>query len=164
MEKLLFKVYKSRSLTGLFKIISKTAVAISLLAYAALLFHSFYSSVYEGLSVLLSAALPFFLIGAVRLMIDAPRPYELYSFYEIKPKERVGKSFPSRHAYSAFVIATLACCYSIPFGIALLFVATLLSLSRVLLGIHFPRDVIAGATFGVVSGILGILFLVLPNS
>lgn len=163
MEKLLLKVYKSKRATLSFKVISALAVILSVLSYCALLFLSFYNSVYEGLAVLLSAALPFFAVGFVRMIIDAPRPYELYDFYEIKPKEREGKSFPSRHAYSAFVIATVATAYSIPFCIGLFLLAVALSVSRVLLGIHFIRDVVCGAAVGIISGLIGIFFMILPN-
>ena len=163
MEKLLFKVYKSRKATLSFKVISALAVISSVAAYCALLFLSFYNSIYEGLAVLLSAALPFFAVGFVRMMIDAPRPYELYDFYEIKPKERKGRSFPSRHAYSSFVIAVIAFIYSVPMGIALLLMGLALSVSRVLLGIHFIRDVVCGAAVGIISGLLGIFFVILPN-
>ncbi len=163
MEKLLFKVYKSKRATLSFKVISALAVGFSVLSYCVLLFLSFYNSIYEGLSVLLSAALPFFAVGFVRMMIDAPRPYELYDFYEIKPKEKAGRSFPSRHAYSSFVIATVSFAYSIPLGIGLLLMGIALCASRVLLGIHFIRDVVCGAAIGVISGLLGIFFLVLPN-
>ena len=97
------------------------------------------------------------------MMIDAPRPYELYDFYENKPKEREGRSFPSRHAYSAFVIATIAFAYSIPLGIGLVLLGIALAVSRVLLGIHFIRDVVCGAIVGVISGLIGIFFLILPN-
>ena len=161
MEKLLLKVYNSKKATLSFKLISSFAVISSVLSYCVLLFLSFYNSIYEGLSVFLSAALPFFAVGFVRMMIDAPRPYELYSFYEIKPKERAGRSFPSRHAYSSFVIAVIAFYYSIPLGIGLIFMGLLLSVSRVLLGIHFIRDVVAGAAIGIISGLLGIFFLIL---
>ena len=161
MEKVLLKVYNSKKATLSFKLISSFAVISSVLSYCVLLFLSFYNSIYEGLSVLLSAALPFFAVGFVRMMIDAPRPYELYSFYEIKPKERAGRSFPSRHAYSSFVIALIAFYYSIPLGIGLIFMGLLLSVSRVLLGIHFIRDVVAGAAIGIISGLLGIFFLIL---
>ena len=161
MEKVLLKVYNSKKATLSFKLISSFAVISSVLSYCVLLFLSFYNSIYEGLSVLLSAALPFFAVGFVRMMIDAPRPYELYSFYEIKPKERAGRSFPSRHAYSSFVIAVIAFYYSIPLGIGLIFMGLLLSVSRVLLGIHFIRDVVAGAAIGIISGLLGIFFLIL---
>ena len=161
MEKLLLKVYNSKKATLSFKLISSFAVISSVLSYCVLLFLSFYNSIYEGLSVLLSAALPFFAVGFVRMMIDAPRPYELYSFYEIKPKERAGRSFPSRHAYSSFVIALIAFFYSIPLGIGLLVMGLLLATSRVLLGIHFIRDVVAGAAIGIISGLLGIFFLIL---
>ena len=163
MEKLLLKVYKSKRATLSFKVISALAVILSVLSYCALLFLSFYNSVYEGLAVLLSAALPFFAVGFVRMIIDAPRPYELYDFYEIKPKEREGKSFPSRHAYSAFVIATVATAYSIPLCIGLFLLAVALSVSRVLLGIHFIRDVVCGAAVGIISGLIGIFFMILPN-
>ena len=95
MEKILYKVYKSKRATLSFKLISSLSVMLSVVAYCALLFLSFYNSIYEGVSVLASAALPFFAVGFVRMMIDAPRPYELYDFYETKPKERAGRSFPS---------------------------------------------------------------------
>lgn len=163
MEKLLLKVYKSKRATLSFKVISALAVILSVLSYCALLFLSFYNSVYEGLAVLLSAALPFFAVGFVRMMIDAPRPYELYDFYENKPKEREGRSFPSRHAYSSFVIATIAFAYSVPLGIGLLLMGLALAASRVLLGIHFIRDVLCGALVGVISGLIGIFFMILPN-
>lgn len=163
MQKLLLRVYSSKGLSGFLKILSSFIVFMTALSYAALLFHSFYSSLYEGLSVLLSAAIPFFAISIVRALINAPRPYEMYDFYQIKPKERQGKSYPSRHAYSAFVIATIAYIYSIPFGIGLTLAAALLCFIRVLLGIHFPRDVFAGGLVGIVAGLFGIFFLVLPN-
>jgi membrane-associated phospholipid phosphatase len=136
---------------------------LSVVAYCALLFLSFYNSIYEGVSVLASAALPFFAVGFVRMMIDAPRPYELYDFYETKPKERAGRSFPSRHAYSSFVIATISFLYSVPLGIGLLLIGLALIASRVLLGIHFIRDVVAGAAIGIISGLIGIFFVILPN-
>ena len=163
MEKLLFKVYKSKKATLSFRIISALSVIFSVFAYCVLLFLSFYNSIYEGVSVLVSAALPFFAVGFVRMLIDAPRPYELYTFYENKPKERAGRSFPSRHAYSSFVIATIAFAYSIPLGIGLLLMGFALAASRVLLGIHFIRDVVCGSVIGVVSGLIGIFFVILPN-
>ena len=163
MEKILYKVYKSKRATLSFKLISSLSVMLSVVAYCALLFLSFYNSIYEGASVLTSAALPFFAVGFVRMMIDAPRPYELYDFYETKPKERAGRSFPSRHAYSSFVIATIAFLYSVPLGIGLLLIGLALIASRVLLGIHFIRDVVAGAAIGIISGLIGIFFVILPN-
>lgn len=163
MEKILYKVYKSKRATLSFKLISSLSVMLSVVAYCALLFLSFYNSIYEGVSVLASAALPFFAVGFVRMMIDAPRPYELYDFYETKPKERAGRSFPSRHAYSSFVIATIAFLYSVPLGIGLLLIGLALIASRVLLGIHFIRDVVAGAAIGIISGLIGIFFVILPN-
>ncbi len=163
MEKLLLRVYESKKATLSLKVISALSVIFSVLSYCVLLFLSFYNSIYEGLSVLLSAALPFFAVGFVRMIIDAPRPYELYTFYENKPKERAGRSFPSRHAYSVFVIATIAFFYSVPLGIGLLIFGLALAVSRVLLGIHFIRDVVCGAAVGVISGLIGIFFLILPN-
>jgi membrane-associated phospholipid phosphatase len=51
------------------------------------------------------------------------------------------------------------CTIELALGIILLALGVLLCIARVLLGIHFVRDVIAGALIGVCSAALGILIL-----
>lgn len=160
MDKILFRVYKSPKISLSLRVISAISVIVSVFVYCLLLTVSFYSSILQGAALLCSTAIPFFIVGFVRSLFDAPRPYELYDFYEIKPKERAGRSFPSRHAYSIFAISTVAFSYSALIGACLLVFAFALCASRVLLGIHFIRDVLAGGIIGVISGLLGI-FLIL---
>ena len=107
--------------------------------------------------VIVGAAVPFVFVSIVRRLIRAPRPYELYDFYENLPKDKSGSSFPSRHAFSAFVIGTLAMPHSIILGVCVLALGVILSVARVLLGIHFIRDILAGALVGAISGILALL-------
>ena len=68
-----------------------------------------------------------------------------------------GHSFPSRHVFSAFIIGTLWMILSPYVGAATLLFGAVIAISRVLLGIHFLRDVIVGAVIGVASGVIGIL-------
>ncbi|HUK30137.1 MAG TPA: phosphatase PAP2 family protein [Candidatus Acidoferrum sp.] len=63
-------------------------------------------------------------------------------------------SFPSGHAISAFSVAiALSACYP-AFLIPLLFAALSISVSRIVLGMHFLSDVIAGVSIGSVLGVL----------
>jgi membrane-associated phospholipid phosphatase len=104
---------------------------------------------------------PFVLVTLLRRVIDLKRPYEVYGFYEEPPKDKKGRSFPSRHAFSAFSIGTLALRFLPIAGASVLFCGVLLSVSRVLLGKHFPRDVIAGALIGIATSVLGMLPIIL---
>ena len=62
-------------------------------------------------------------------------------------------SFPSDHAVGAFALAFGLWLYDRTLGGALLVVATVLALSRVVVGTHYPGDVLAGAAIGAdVSG------------
>lgn len=57
-------------------------------------------------------------------------------------------SFPSGHTMAAFVLAGVA---ALTFGLAaapLYFWAVAVGISRVILGVHFPSDVLAGASLG----------------
>ena len=105
--------------------------------------------------------MPFVALTVMRLVINAPRPYELLEFYEKKPKNKSGRSFPSRHVFSVFVIGTVMIPTSAFLGAALLVLGAALGAMRVLLGVHFIRDVVAGALIGVLSGVVGLLVLTL---
>ena len=109
---------------------------------------------------LLVPGISFALLSAVRDKLNAKRPYELLDIQPIITKNTKGHSMPSRHVFSMFVIA-MTFLWVLPWaGIALLCFGALLAAVRVIGGVHFPRDVIAGALVGVLSGMLG--FWVIP--
>lgn len=160
MEELLRGIYERRRLTAVLSVTSHAVSLVSALCLLLLLGHEIYFGMYKTAAILLCAAgVGFVAVSLARRLINAPRPYELYSFYEKKPKEKSGSSFPSRHAYSAFSIAALFLCLSIPVSIALFALGLILCVCRVLLGIHFIRDVFAGALLGILSGAVGILLI-----
>ena len=96
-----------------------------------------------------------FLISVIRLAINAKRPYEVYDYTPAVNKNTLGKSFPSRHTVSAFIIAMGFLYINTTLGIIMLCLATAIGLTRILSGVHFVRDVIGGAAIGVIIGILG---------
>ena len=64
-----------------------------------------------------------------------------------------GYSFPSGHATSAFMAAfILSSCFKR--WILFFFLAVVVGLSRVYLGVHYPADVLAGAVLGTIIGYL----------
>lgn len=105
--------------------------------------------------VLLAPSISFVVVSIFRNYVDAPRPYEVTGKTPIITKDTKGKSFPSRHVFSVFVIASTLYFISKPLGIFLMLAGCVLAVLRVIGGVHFPRDVIAGAIIGIVSGILG---------
>ena len=162
MEKLLKKIYASRTATFALKLIGDFCSAVIAAVYLAEVILSFLFSEYTlAVGILVSAAVGLVLVSVVRIFIGAPRPYELYGFYEIKPRKRSGRSFPSRHAYSSFAIATLAALIHPLVALGTALVALSLCISRVLVGIHFIKDVVAGALIGIIAGVLGILIIIL---
>lgn len=100
-------------------------------------------------------AAAFALGSALRAALNRPRPYEVYGLAPLVSKETKGRSFPSRHLLSAAVIAA-ACWWACPpLGPAMALIAALLAPARVLAGVHFVRDVAAGAALGALLGWLG---------
>ena len=160
MEKLLIKVYKKRGLSKALSITSHIISALFVLAFLFCVSVMIWAEEYRVALLFMSSSLAgFLLVSAAREVLDAPRPYEVYGFFEILPKKKKGKSFPSRHAYSAFVIATLSFAVGTLIGIGLTLFALIMCVCRALLGIHFIRDLVAGASLGIISGVIAILLI-----
>jgi undecaprenyl-diphosphatase len=72
-----------------------------------------------------------------------------------------GFSFPSVHASLTMVIAVvMLCSLNKKIGVWLIFFSVLIGISRVVLGVHYPVDVLAGWILG---SIIGFVFIKLFN-
>jgi undecaprenyl-diphosphatase len=63
-------------------------------------------------------------------------------------------SFPSDHATAAFAIAVAVFCFHRRIGAVFLVAAAAIAVSRVLLGMHYPTDVLAGALTGTTAALV----------
>lgn len=97
----------------------------------------------------------FLFVTALRAIINAPRPYEVYDYTPVVRKATKGRSFPSRHTASAFIIAMAFLYVQASLGVIMLCVALGIAIVRVVAGVHFVRDVIGGAAIAVLIGTFG---------
>ncbi len=77
-----------------------------------------------------------------------PRPYQLHASIQhfIAPLDRF--SFPSGHTLHAVAFSLVAAGYYPGLSAALTVFSLLVATSRVVLGLHYPSDVLAGAALG----------------
>ena len=69
-------------------------------------------------------------------------------------KDTKGQSFPSRHVFSAFVIAT-SCIRILPLYAVTVFIAgAAIMIIRVIGTVHFVSDVLAGMITGIIAGLV----------
>lgn len=66
------------------------------------------------------------------------------------------RSFPSGHATVFFALATVIYFYNKKVGVLFFIAATIIACMRVLVGVHYPVDVVVGALIGVCISILAL--------
>lgn len=96
---------------------------------------------------------------ALRARLNRPRPYEQPGFVPLVQKETKGCSFPSRHALSAAVLAAVWLYFYRPVGVVMVCIALAICALRVLSGVHYVKDVAAGALLGFALGVFGMWVL-----
>ncbi len=136
-------------------LMSKMITLCTVICYGATILGRVAMSQWRELGVLvLVPALSFVAVSVFRKIYNAPRPYEMYGFEPLIPKKTLGKSFPSRHVFSIFVIAVTVGHYYPEACIGLGLAGVMLGALRVVSGVHFPRDVVAGGAVGIFFGIV----------
>lgn len=87
----------------------------------------------------------------MRIFVARARPYEVLPAMRQLVDHAMGRSFPSGHVTLAFAIATAVFFVHRRAGTVFLCIAGIISLSRVIVGVHWPSDVLAGAALGTVT-------------
>lgn len=139
------------------RLVNKLLTVACYLAYPMALLALAWTHDHRLVKAVLIPAISFVLVSAFRRVVSAPRPYEVLDITPIIHKDTRGKSFPSRHVFSVFVIAMVLLWLEPPIGILFLLMGVLLATCRVIGGVHWLRDVLAGAVIGICAG--GVLFL-----
>ncbi len=152
------KIKNNNGLVTVLKVLDKAITYITVLLYLGLLVYGLLQISVQGATLLYrSLVIPgvsFVVVSLFRKVASAPRPYEVYGFTPALNKDTKGKSFPSRHVFSIFIVAMAYFQVSAVLGCILIIMGLALAVIRVVGGVHFIKDVIAGALIAIIIGII----------
>ena len=138
------------------RLVNEALTALGYVAYPVLLIALALTGRYDLLVRAVSVpGVAFAAVTLFRKAVNAPRPYETLDIDPLIEKDTAGRSFPSRHAFSLFMIAATWLVAQPAVGAALVACAIVLAAVRVIGGVHYPRDVIAGALAAAAAGLIG---------
>jgi membrane-associated phospholipid phosphatase len=147
--------------TKILHIVNKLLTFTVFLLYPLLLAWLYFKAPEKLLHSILVPLDSFLVVTFARLIINRKRPYERYATPPAIPKSTSGKSFPSRHVFSASIIAATFFYAGINplIGAAIAAAAVMLGVIRILSGVHFVSDVIAGIIAGILAGVIGYVLI-----
>lgn len=160
-EDLYFVQFRGSIWDDIFKVVTQFAEPIIItIVILSFLFISFRKT----LSLLSAIALMLSVSSIAKLIFKHDRPvlyfHKLDRLADLPPVEGLqlltgDTSFPSGHTMGAFTIYTLVALYTQnkTYGIAFLLLSASVGFSRIYLGQHFLKDVVAGSITGVVIAI-----------
>lgn len=93
----------------------------------------------------------------INLFYKKQRPYQKFKFEPITSnffslRTNEPNSFPSRHAITFTSVATVIFVFNPVVGLMLLVVTVMTGIARVILGYHWPADILAGLILGSITG------------
>jgi undecaprenyl-diphosphatase len=105
-------------------------------------------------SALASAGLALLVNQLVAKVYDRPRPYQSHGDVHVFVPRSHDPSFPSDHASAAFAIAFSVLLVDRVVGALFVAAAATLAIGRVIVGAHYPADVVAGCFVGLASALV----------
>ena len=114
-----------------------------------------------GITAGMSLALEAILINlTIKKLVGRTRPYVVNEAIEYITKRPSDNSFPSGHTGCMFAVASVLF-YMMPkkVGIPAMIVASLVGISRLYVGVHYPTDIIGGFIIGMFTGFIAKLIV-----
>lgn len=143
------KLYKT------LKFIYKFFPFILFIAYPLLILYLLTSKDIRVIKVVIVPAVTFLGCTVYRKIVNRERPYEKYNITPLFPKDTKGKSFPSRHTVSSFIISFAFMYINTGLGIGGIILSLVLSFLRPIAGVHYISDILGGILFSVVFALIG---------
>lgn len=103
---------------------------------------------YHALQMLLTGITGVLVYKILKSRTVRPRPFTRRNDIEMSVAPLDQYSFPSGHTLHAVSFSLIACAHYPTLSIPLAIFAILVALSRMILGLHYPTDVLAGAMIG----------------
>jgi membrane-associated phospholipid phosphatase len=113
-----------------------------------------------AIEIILGTLTLWLLVEMIKALADRDRPFLTLEKARVIGWREIGDSFPSGHTTQIFFLVTLFSHYfqaGPGISIVLYFIASLVGLTRIYVGVHYPRDVIAGMVLGMAWGILAMM-------
>jgi undecaprenyl-diphosphatase len=125
-------------------------ILLLLFGIALLVRHTVRERLYTAAFSTLSIIVGFGIVKPIlNYFLYRPRPFVAYDITPLV-EQTANASFPSGHATLFFTIATLIyICFGRRFGGWAFAIATLIGVARVYAGVHYPLDIIGGASIGI---------------
>jgi undecaprenyl-diphosphatase len=147
----------SRILDDLFIACASSVLPYLLIIVLLLLVYFSRYSKKEKITILgmsfLSAFISYFGVAEIiRFFYHHPRPFITYSVHQLISES--GWSFPSGHATFFFALATAVYLYNKKWGRGFFIAALIMTISRIIAGIHYPSDILGGMVIGMVVAYL----------
>lgn len=121
------------------------------LVFLALLFCSSYEKREKikifWLALLATAIARFGAVELIRFFYHRPRPFVAFNTEPLFAEN--SWSFPSGHAAFFFALATTLYFYNKKWGVWFFLAAIIISVARVIAGVHYPSDILGGALVGI---------------
>ena len=152
--------FRGRTAMAVINLLDRGLVAVIAAVYLAALAFLAINGDARAIRLAVVPALAFAFVTFLRVRIDEPRPYESFPIDPIIHKDTLGRSMPSRHIASAVVIACALAWLNAAGGIAAFCACVAVAFTRIVGGVHYPRDVFAAAAISAAFGIVG--FLLIP--
>ncbi len=114
---------------------------------------------YMGYEMLVALMISQSIVYTLKIVLSRERPYKIIEHLNTFGIEMKDYSFPSGHSSGSFSLATIISLNFSNLSIYAYIIATMIAVSRIYLGVHYPTDVVAGMFLGIISSYIVHLYL-----